>query len=126
MKVDITEALLRNVEDRVVDILARRMNENQDVMGRIESLMEETLKAHCDEVVGPILKDGIKDHVLQLTNTFGEARGGPVSFTEYIAEYAKGYLHERLNALGEVVKRGDYRWNEATPRLAVMIKEHLR
>lgn len=63
---------------------------------------------------------------LQETNKWGEKRGEPVSFVEYLVRKAEDFLREPVSFQGKTKGQDSYNWKADTTRIAYMIHEHLQ
>lgn len=96
----------------------------------IETLIRERIHedvARLSEAhILPHVTAMVDDLTLQETTKWGEKKGKPVSFTEYLIERAGVYLEEEVNAKGNSRTEGhDYDWKSAGPRLKLLVRNRL-
>lgn len=96
-----------------------------DLNDRVETLLDTALRQKCDDVVGPIIEQGIEAHVIQITNNYGEAKGEPKTFTEYLVGVAEGYLNQHVDYHGKEIASGSYGYKDGRPRVIYMIDQYL-
>ena len=100
-----------------------------DLHRRIDKAIEAAVDAVADRTITPNIESYIKDHCLQRTNEWGEAKGEPLTFTEYLVERAEAYMLEPVDfdgqTKGERRRSGYGNFRDATTRLAYMIDKHL-
>ncbi len=90
-----------------------------------DKLDEAVIKAG-DEVIAPKIASLIDDHVMVRTNEWGEKKGEPVSFTEYLVQRAEAYMAEEVNYDGKAKGQSDsYSFRKFGTRVAYMIDKHL-
>ena len=79
-----------------------------------------------DEHILPHIADLIDGVTLQQTNQWGEAKGEPVTFTEYLVERAEAYMTEPVDYNGKTKKEsGNFSFSAKGTRVAYMIDKHL-
>jgi len=97
--------------------------------------LEERLKQHMTDRVNAIAEARLLPHVtsimenlvLQTTNKWGEKKGQPVTFIEYLVQRAEAYIQEEVNYQGKSKAEADsYNWSKNTTRIAYMINAHLQ
>lgn len=96
------------------------------VMGMLKEKIDETVAAIADREVMPKVGALIENFVIQKTNSYGEKRGEPVTFIEYLTSRADEYLRETVDSDGHTKDeaRGSY-YGGKTTRIAFMIDKHL-
>ena len=133
-----------DVLDRVVSVIADRLmasrvaDEDGDevtVPSSFARLMErrvlERTNAAVEEIAGRHVLPNVAAYVetlcLQETNKWGEKKGAPVTFVEYLVQRAEHYLREDVDLNGKAKpERDGYSWNKSTTRIAHMVHEHLK
>lgn len=96
--------------------------------------LEERLKKHLDDRVNAIAEEHLLPRVttlmetlvLQTTNKWGEKKGEPVTFIEYLVQRAEEYIKEDVNHAGKSRSEDSYSWSKSTTRIAYMIHQHLQ
>lgn len=93
---------------------------------RISQQVDETINALAEKHVIPNVTQYIETLTLQETNAWGEKRGEPVSFIEYLTQRAQEYMQEKVNFEGKTkAEAGSYSWSGAQTRITHMIHQHL-
>ena len=102
------------------------MKEAQEL---VKAAIQEAVERIGEEHIFPMAEKLITDHVFQETTSWGEKRGEPRSFVEYLEERANEYFVEQVDAKGRAHKGLDNYaqrdWKAAGSRVAVMIDQCL-
>jgi len=120
------------LEERIIEQAAHAIAENffdgqmGDLERRIVDLMEAKTAERCDATVLPVIENGIQDFIVRETNRFGEEKGEPKTFAEYLVGLADDYLMEHVGYDGKPKPKNDYGYRDADTRLTFLIKKHLR
>ena len=120
------------IETAVIEQAAGRIAESihetrlDELRERVEQLVEEVVIRKCDEVVRPVIEAGVEGFVIEQTNTFGEKKGEPVTFAEYVTQIAETWLGQKVDHSGKAVDSGAYGGREAQSRLTHLLDEHLQ
>lgn len=109
---DESETIADNIEQRVRKSLGKSINTAVDKIG--------------DEVVAPRIEEYIRSCVLQTTNQWGEKKGEPTTFVEYLVKRAEAYVTEPVDEWGKAKAQGDYRWKEHSTRVAQLIDRYMQ
>jgi hypothetical protein len=127
-----TDELREQVVERAAANVAERILSNyEDYLRPIRDAVQNTVKAAADtlaeETLRPLVTDGIEALLLQETNQWGEKKGEPVTFREYMVQRAEAYLREPVNYQGhnKAESRDSYSWKGTQTRLTHMIHQHL-
>ncbi len=122
MALDLVELGLtkEELQDRVVakmcDELRRTWYQDEDGASVGDSplykaLVKETqvrlnlaIKELADKHIAPKLENLIGQFTLQATNTWGEKKGQPISFTEYLVNRAETYMTDLVDCHGNTVR----------------------
>lgn len=97
--------------------------------------IEKAIKKKIDEAVSEIAEKHVKPNIvghiekitLHKTNEWGEAKGEPVTFIEYLIERATAYMEEKVDHSGETkAGQGGYSWKGSQTRIAYLIDKHLQ
>lgn len=99
---------------------SRRLNK------KIEERIDATISKMADQHVLPNVSSYIENLTLQETTKWGEKRGGPLTFIEYLAQRADAYMREEVNYDGKTQKDDSYSWKKAGTRIAWMVDKHLQ
>ena len=95
---------------------------NKMVKDRLNALVEDLGNKH----VLPKVNEMVENLVLQETNKWGEKKGSPVSFKEYLVQRAEAYMQEKVNFEGKSQPESNsYGWSGTQTRVAHMIHQHL-
>lgn len=119
-----------DILDRVVDQVALKLIDESDFVARLEERVIEKVNASIDELgaanVIPSMKDFIDGYTIQETTKWGEKKGEPVTFTEYLVERAHAWIQEPVNYAGKTKPQDSYNWKANTTRVAYLIDQHLQ
>ena len=97
------------------------------VDAQIKQQVDEVINRIGEKRVLPLTEKLITEHVFQQTTTWGEKKGDPMSFTEYMVARAKAWMAEEVDFGGKSKEEsGSYHWKKSTTRLAYMIHNHLQ
>lgn len=92
----------------------------------IRQKLDEAVVKAGDEVIAPKIAELIDGHVMVRTNEWGEKKGEPVSFTEYLVQRADAYMVEEVSFDGKSKAQSDsYSFRKFGTRVAYMIDKHL-
>lgn len=94
--------------------------------------IDRGVRAIAAKHVHPQIEQLLEDLVLQEHNQWGEKRGEPMTFIEYLVARAQSYFGENVSYDGESKeefrrRRGStYDWKEDTTRAVYLIEKHLQ
>jgi hypothetical protein len=126
MEIDAKAIEARIVEQATADIVNRLFDERLASIGnRVVDLFESTVEERCESAIKPIMEQGIQEFVLQRTNEFGEKKGEPITFAEYLTSLANAWLNEQVDYQGKT-QTGSYPNRSEQTRLTYLLKEHMR
>jgi len=95
----------------------------------IQERIDDAIRLVADKHITPQLVDKIESITLQQTNEWGEKKGEPVSFIEYLTKRTEKFMVEPVDANGrsqeECRRRGDSFYGKGTTRIAQAIDKHL-
>lgn len=132
-----------DLTNRVVEQIAEKMlfgltdtDEDGNVLetstrfqDQMKTRVAEKIDQSIEEIAGrnviPEMSNIIENYCLQETNNWGEKRGEPVSFTEYLIARAEAYLSEMVDHTGKPKGRDSYSWQPKTTRVVFLIEKHL-
>lgn len=100
-------------------LLKRKLD--AEVMKKIDEAITELGNKH----VLPLVTSVIEGHVLQQTNQWGEKKGEPMTFIEYLIDRAGQYIREPVNYNGKSRAEDNYNWSQKSTRVTWMIDKHL-
>ncbi len=134
------EIIDRVVERITSDVMRSRVSDEygdaREVPTPFAQAIEKKLVASIDEAVEkvalkhvvPNVGEVVENHCLQRTNEWGEKRGEPVTFTQYLVARAESYLAEPVDFNGQTKSEyGTHRsgWRGTSTRVVSLIEKHL-
>lgn len=79
-----------------------------------------------DRYVLPRVSELVENASLQKTNEWGEKKGAPLTFVEYLVQRAEAYVTEQVDGDGKSRSESNgYGWSGRTTRIAHMVHKHL-
>jgi hypothetical protein len=115
-------------EARKLRRLVSRQSLDEKLRKHITQQVDEHVTKLANEHVLPRVVEMIETLTLQRTNEWGEKRGTPVTFVEYLVQRADSYMREEVNYEGKAkIENGQhtYNWSKSSTRVAHMIDKHL-
>lgn len=97
----------------------------QELDKRIVAKIDATINALAEKHVLPNVARYIEDLTIQQTNQWGERKGAPVTFVEYLVQRAQAYMQEEVNSSGKTRAEDSYGWGAKQTRITYMIHQHL-
>lgn len=101
-----------------------------DLSSRISRHVKDRIDAKVNELAENHLLPKIDAHidslVLQQTNQWGEAKGAPMTVTEYLVARAEAYIVEPVDLNGKSRSEDVYNWRSHSTRIAHAINKHLQ
>ncbi len=73
----------------------------KDLLASVQTMIDAAVRKLGDELVAPRVDEMIRGFVLQRTNGYGEKRGEPVPFAEYLTHAAHAYMTEEVDSNGQ-------------------------
>lgn len=125
----ICEQLLTSIEyDAEGDEYPASSRFQSAIKDLIKKRVDETISAMAERYVLPNVAKYIEELTLQQTNSWGEKKGEPVTFIEYLVGRAQAYMQEEVNHEGKSQKEaGNYGWSGARQtRITHLINRHLQ
>ena len=97
---------------------------------RLEKRVNEKIDEAIDNVAAkhvlPNIEEFIEGYCLQKTNEWGEAKGEPKTFTEYLVERTTQWIGEEVDHEGKAKNsRDSYHWRSKSTRMAFYVDKHL-
>jgi hypothetical protein len=93
---------------------------------QLKEKINETTEAIASRTVLPQAATLIENFVLQATNQWGEKRGEPVTFAEYLVSRAEAYMSEVVDSDGRTKSESTSSYYRGTTtRIAYVIDKHL-
>ncbi|MCS3467120.1 hypothetical protein M2401_000841 [Pseudomonas sp. JUb42] len=100
----------------------------QQVEKRVQEAVDLKIAALAAEHVLPRVGEMIEAANMMKTNAYGEPKGDPMTFKEYIASRAEVYMSEKVdyNGKSREESKDTYNWRESGPRLTVLMKLYIK
>lgn len=98
----------------------------REIETRIKKAVDEKIAALAAVHLIPRVGEMIEKANLRQTNKYGEPKGEPMTFIEYIASRAEVYMSEDVDMHGKTKSEGDYNWRVSGPRLTVLMRSYIR
>lgn len=98
----------------------------REIEARIQKAVDEKIAALAAEHLIPRVGEMIEKANLRKTSNYGEPKGEPMTFIEYIANRAEAYMSEKVNSAGKTKEESDYQWREAGPRLTILMRGYIQ
>lgn len=100
----------------------------REIEARVKQAVDDKIAALAAVHLVPRVGEMIENANMQKTNGYGEPKGEPMTFKEYIARRAEAYMSENVNCHGKSkAEDGDsYNWRSEGPRLTVLMRNHIR
>ena len=100
----------------------------REIEARVKQAVDDKIAALAAVHLVPRVGEMIESANMQKTNGYGEPKGEPMTFKEYIAHRAEAYMAEDVDSnwrsKGE---SGDsYNWRSTGPRLTVLMRNYIR
>ena len=131
------------LQDRVIDKLVRDLlvekyvdedgNDSENDSEFLVSLKELVKKAIGKKVaeiaeahILPKVGNYIENLTLQKTTQWGEKKGKPFTFNEYLIDAAENYMKEPVSHNGKTKAEDSYNWRANTTRIVYLIERHLQ
>lgn len=94
---------------------------------RVKEQIDATINALAQKHVLPNVSQYIEELTIQQTNQWGEKKGSPVTFIEYLISRAQDYMREEVNSAGKSKAECDsYGWTGTKQtRITHLIHGHL-
>lgn len=98
----------------------------REIEARIQKAVDSKIAALAEEHLLPRVGEMIEAANLRQTNNYGEPKGEPMTFIEYIAARAEVYMSEPVDRQGKTGSEGGYNWKPEGPRLTVLMRLHIK
>jgi len=98
---------------------------------RIEAIVQERIDATIADIAEKHLLPNVSEYIekftIQRTNEWGEAKGEPKTFTEYLVERAENYIVEPVDYNGKTKgESGGFSFHANQTRIVHLIDKHLQ
>ena len=92
------------------------------VKQRVDAKINEIAEVH----ILPKVSELVENITIQETNKWGEKKGEPVSFIEYMTQRADAYLREDVDYEGKSkAESSSYSWSKSQTRITQLVHKHL-
>ncbi len=100
----------------------------REIEARIKSAVDEKIAAIAAAHLVPRVGEMIEKADMRQTSIYGEPKGPPMTFKEYIAHRAEAYMSEDVNYNGKSKAEdgNDFNWRSNGPRLTVLMRNYIR
>lgn len=133
------EELQERVVERICEQLLTSIDYDPDssdeypVASRFQQAVEDMVKKRVDETINAIAEryllpnvgKYIEDLTLQQTNQWGEKKGEPVTFIEYLVQRGKAYMQEEVDSNGKSKAESSSWYGSKQTRITYLIHHHL-
>lgn len=134
------EDIAERVVDRIVDRLLNSYvadEDDEDVatsskyMTNLQELVHKKINESVENIAAKHVLPNIETYLeglcLQETNSWGEKKGKPVTFIEYLVQRAEAYMLEEVNYEGKSKgQNGSYSWSKSGTRISYLVNQHLQ
>lgn len=133
------EEIIDRVVERIADRLLREHAIDEDgdddalpspMAKLLERKVAQRVSDAIDAIAGrhvlPNVAAYVETLILQETNKWGEKKGTPMTFVEYLVSRADAYLREEVNYDGKTRGADSYSWKASGTRIAWMVHKHLQ
>ncbi len=97
-----------------------------DLKKRVKTRIDEKIDELAQKFVLPNVSEYIETLTLQQTNQYGEKKGEPITFIEYLVQRAQDYMQEKVNHSGKSKAEDSYSWSGTQTRITYLINSHLQ
>ncbi|MDP2074606.1 hypothetical protein [Hydrogenophaga sp.] len=99
----------------------------REIEKRLQEAVDAKISALAAEHLVPKVGELIEKTNMRKTNSYGEPKGEPMTFIEYIASRADAYMSEDVDYHGKSRAEGDsYNWRSCGPRLTVLMRSYIQ
>jgi len=135
------EELQERVIDRICETLLSSIEYDPDdggehpVASKFQQAIKKRVVQQCDDTINAIAEKHILPNVaqyieeltIQETNNYGEKRGQPTTFIEFLVGRAKNYMQEPVDSSGKnKSESGNSYWSGKETRITHLIHQHLQ
>ena len=99
---------------------------NRKLDKAIEKRIDVAINTLADEKVLPNVIEYVKKLTLDETNKWGESKGKPVTFIEYMVLRAEAYMTEPVNYEGKPRGKDNYHWSASGSRISHEVHKYLQ
>lgn len=99
----------------------------RDLEKKVREQIDASISTLAEQHILPNVAQYIENLTLQQTNQWGEKRGEPVSFVEYLVQRAEAYMQEQVDHSGKSkTQDNSYSWSGKQTRITYLIHQHLQ
>src|SRR5665648_119368 len=99
-KEDLTERVIDKIAGDFLDDDGYSTLIERSINKRVQEAIDSAVKTVGEKVIDPNVAAMVEELTLQKTNDYGEKRGEPVTFIEYLTEMAQKYMVEKVDYQG--------------------------
>lgn len=97
------------------------------IEAKIQQTVDKKIAEIATEQIIPRVGEMIEKANMMQTNNYGEPKGEPMTFKEYIAYRAENYMSENVDINGKSkTESNSYNWRSCGPRLTVLMRSYIR
>ena len=98
------------------------------IEAKIQRAVDQKIAEIAAEQIMPRVGEMIEKANMMQTNRYGEPKGEPMTFKEYIAYRAEEYMSEDVNLHGQSKREvsDSYNWRSQGPRLTVLMRNYVK
>ena len=98
------------------------------IEAKIQQTVDTKIAAVAAEHILPKVGDLIEQANMRQTSKYGEQKGEPMTFKEYIAYRADAYMTEDVNLQGQSKNEcsDSYNWRSQGPRMTVLMRNYVK
>ena len=136
---DIKERVVESIADRIMngkdfdydqeDWDASETNFAKSVKALVQERIDQAVEKVAEKHTLPNITEYLENLCIQKTNSWGEKKGEPTTFIEYLTHRAETYLTEKVDHNGESRKTGSTGWGgwkENGTRVSYLVDRHLQ
>ena len=99
-----------------------------EIERKVQEAVDKKIAAIAEVHLVPRVGELIEQANMRQTNRFGEPKGEPLTFKEYLAYRAEHYMTEEVNlqAKSKSEDSDSYNWRSQGPRLTVLMKLYIK
>lgn len=98
---------------------------SRDLKVLVKTSIDKKVADLAEKFVLPDVEKYIEELTIQTTNQYGEKRGEPITFVEYLVHRAKDYMQEQVDSSGKSKGTDSYSWTGKQTRITYLINSHL-
>ena len=95
------------------------------IADRIQAATQEAVDAAIAKHASPFIEGEIEKVVFRRTNEWGEQKGEPKTFREFLIDRVEQYIVEPVNYDGKTKAQDGYNFRQSSTRIAYMVDKYL-